>query len=147
MIWHSRTNPRRDKIMSTMLSERAQMSQDLSGWNLKFLNVSLSEEREQVCLKKGNQSAHDMFQSLSWKRRLTKIHLKIHINSFLKKKKKGFFENWCQNIGSEKMQEIRANWISLYTIAHVNKAARQPHAVEMDIVRVIVGYMVLKNQC
>lgn len=44
-----------------MFSETAQMSQDLSVWNLKFLNVSLSEEREEI------QLAHYMLQSLSWK--------------------------------------------------------------------------------
>lgn len=47
--------------MSKMPSERTQMSQDILGWSLKFLSVTLSEEGEQ------SQLAHDTLQSLSWK--------------------------------------------------------------------------------
>lgn len=66
-----------------MLSEKAQMSQDLSEWSLKFLNVSLSEEKEQ------SQLAHDMLQSLSWK--MTYKNSFKDTSKFISAKKKCIF--------------------------------------------------------
>lgn len=117
-----------------MLSEWAQMSQDLSVWSLKFLNVSLSGEREQ------SQLAHDMLQSLAWKM--------IYKNSFqdtykfISAKIIFFFFKLMPIFW---LREDTGDKGKLNLSVHNSSREQSSLAAEMGIV--LVDYMVLKNQC